>query len=46
LNECGYVLFDTQILNEHTRGLGAYAIPRSEYLSRLREAIEVPVSFD
>jgi leucyl/phenylalanyl-tRNA--protein transferase len=46
LNSCGYVLFDTQILNEHTRRLGAYAIPRSEYLSRLREAIEVPVDFN
>jgi leucyl/phenylalanyl-tRNA---protein transferase len=46
LNDRGYVLFDTQILNEHTRRLGAYSIPRSEYLSRLREAIEAPVSFN
>jgi leucyl/phenylalanyl-tRNA--protein transferase len=45
LNERGFVLFDTQILNEHTRSLGAYSIPRSEYLIRLREAIEVQASF-
>lgn len=45
LRECGYVLFDSQILNEHTRGLGAYTIPRTEYLARLREAITVPVTF-
>jgi leucyl/phenylalanyl-tRNA--protein transferase len=41
----GYVLFDTQILNEHTRSLGAYTIPRSEYLVRMREAIQAPVTF-
>lgn len=45
LRRGGYVLFDTQILNEHTRRLGAYAIPRSEYLQRLRHALTVPASF-
>jgi leucyl/phenylalanyl-tRNA--protein transferase len=46
LRERGFVLFDTQIINAHTRGLGAYTIPRAEYLARLREAIATPVSFD
>ena len=46
LRERGFVLFDTQIINPHTRGLGAYTIPRTEYLARLREAIVVPATFD
>jgi leucyl/phenylalanyl-tRNA--protein transferase len=41
----GFVLFDTQILNEHTRRLGAYAIPRSQYLVRLGEAVRTPATF-
>jgi leucyl/phenylalanyl-tRNA--protein transferase len=46
LRERGFVLFDTQIINPHTRGLGAYTIPRTEYLARLCEAIAVPAKFD
>ena len=36
----GYQLLDTQILTPHTRSLGAVEIPRSEYLRRLRAAVE------
>ncbi len=46
LREQGFVLFDTQILNDHTRGLGAHDISREEYLARLREAISISASFE
>ena len=46
LRSRGFVLFDTQILNDHTRALGAYDIPREEYMARLNEAISLPVSFE
>jgi len=45
LRSRGFVLFDTQILNEHTRSLGAYVLPRDQYLDQLRRAIELPVTF-
>jgi leucyl/phenylalanyl-tRNA--protein transferase len=41
----GFVFFDTQILNDHTRALGAYEIPREDYLSRLSDVISLPISF-
>lgn len=41
----GYVLFDVQVLNDHTAALGASEISRADYLSRLREAIRHPVTF-
>ena len=41
----GFVLFDTQVLTEHTARMGAIEIPRSEYLERLQKALEVPASF-
>ena len=41
----GFVLFDTQVLTEHTARLGAIEIPRTEYLARLQKALEVPVTF-
>ncbi|MDO5308095.1 MAG: leucyl/phenylalanyl-tRNA--protein transferase [Planctomycetia bacterium] len=40
LKECGFQLFDLQVLNPHTQSLGGIDIPRSEYLARLNEAIE------
>lgn len=40
LRERGYELFDTQFLTGHTRSLGAIEIPRTEYLRRLRAAIQ------
>jgi leucyl/phenylalanyl-tRNA--protein transferase len=41
----GYRLFDIQQINPHTRSLGGVEIPRTEYLRRLREALELPVTF-
>jgi leucyl/phenylalanyl-tRNA--protein transferase len=41
----GYTLFDTQMLTETTRSLGAFEIPRSEYLRRLALAIDQPTTF-
>ncbi len=45
LGACGFELFDTQILNEHTAQLGAKEIPRAAYLERLRDVLDKPVSF-
>ena len=33
LRQRGFQLFDVQFLNDHTAGLGAVEIPRSEYLA-------------
>ena len=41
----GFLLFDTQVLTEHTARLGAIEIPRGEYLRRLQKALEVPATF-
>ncbi|MFO0866883.1 MAG: leucyl/phenylalanyl-tRNA--protein transferase [Gemmataceae bacterium] len=45
LQERGFALFDSQILNDHTRNMGAVEISRDEYLKRLRKAIRMPVAF-
>ncbi len=45
LRECGFSLFDTQFLTDHTARLGAIEIPRNEYLRRLREALKKNISF-
>lgn len=41
----GFILFDTQVLTEHTASLGAVEIPREQYLKRLKEALGLPVTF-
>jgi leucyl/phenylalanyl-tRNA--protein transferase len=41
----GFQLFDIQFLTDHTARLGAIEIPRASYLSRLREALTLRVSF-
>lgn len=41
----GYLLFDSQVLTEHTARMGAIEIPRELYLLRLRNAIEQNVTF-
>jgi leucyl/phenylalanyl-tRNA--protein transferase len=41
----GFVLFDTQVLTEHTASLGAFEIPRDDYLARLEIALRAPVRF-
>jgi leucyl/phenylalanyl-tRNA--protein transferase len=45
LRQRGFRLFDIQFLTEHTTRLGAVEIPRSQYLSRLREALSIPATF-
>lgn len=45
LRQRGFSLFDTQMLTETTRALGAIEIPRREYLARLQSALGVPVTF-
>jgi leucyl/phenylalanyl-tRNA--protein transferase len=46
LREQCFALFDLQILNDHTAGLGATEIPRAAYLERLTLAIDVPRCFN
>jgi leucyl/phenylalanyl-tRNA--protein transferase len=41
LRNCGFRLFDVQILNEHTARFGGKEISRDEYLRRLRAAIKI-----
>lgn len=41
----GFVLFDSQVVTEHTASLGAIEISRLEYLTRLKKALDVQVSF-
>ena len=45
LRSRGYVLFDTQMLTETTRSLGAVEITRLAYLERLKSATDLPVTF-
>jgi leucyl/phenylalanyl-tRNA---protein transferase len=45
LVRCGFTLLDVQWTNTHTRSLGAIDVPRSEYLRRLKTAVERPVTF-
>jgi leucyl/phenylalanyl-tRNA--protein transferase len=35
----GFELVDTQMLTEHTVSMGAFEIPRREYVARLRQAV-------
>ena len=45
LRECGFTLFDSQYLNDHTVSLGAIEIPRTVFLERLQDAIQRPATF-
>ncbi len=45
LRRRGFQLFDTQMLTETTRRLGAREIPRIEYLARLAPATAAPCTF-
>lgn len=45
LRACGFELFDTQMVTEHTCRMGASEISRAEYLRRLRAAIRKRVCF-
>ena len=41
LDEGGFVLFDVQWLTEHLASLGAVEVPRSDYLAKVRAAVDV-----
>jgi leucyl/phenylalanyl-tRNA--protein transferase len=45
LQERGFVLLDAQYSNPHTQRLGAIEIPRSEFLARLRAAVQLHCRF-
>ena len=45
LRQRGYALFDIQMLTPITQQLGAVAIPREQYLTRLEQAISKPCKF-
>ncbi|MGD0726557.1 MAG: leucyl/phenylalanyl-tRNA--protein transferase [Spirochaetia bacterium] len=45
LRECRYILFDVQMMTPHLRSMGAVEIPRSEYLQRLRQAVDTKTQF-
>jgi leucyl/phenylalanyl-tRNA--protein transferase len=45
LRQCGYTLFDVQMMTPHLRSMGAVEIPRAEYLQRLREAVGTRTDF-
>jgi leucyl/phenylalanyl-tRNA--protein transferase len=45
LRACGFRLFDVQQASPHLRRLGAREIPRSEFLRRLRGAVNLTVRF-
>lgn len=45
LRSRGYVLLDTQIANSHMQQFGIIEIPRSEYLDRLTQALDMFVSW-
>ncbi len=45
LDAVGTVLFDCQVINDHTARLGAVCIPRDDYLAALPAAVAAPVRF-
>ena len=46
LIERGFTLLDTQFLTDHLKSLGAIEIPQSEYLEKLKIALESDARFD
>lgn len=42
----GFSLFDIQVISDHTERMGAFEIPRSEYLERLRKALKTPARWN
>lgn len=45
LNKKEYQLFDIQVISEHTLRLGAIEIPRTDYMQRLKKAINKKCNF-
>lgn len=46
LSLCGFHFVDSQYINHHTELLGAFEIPKREYLERLENALSVGYCFD
>ncbi|MEM7576270.1 MAG: leucyl/phenylalanyl-tRNA--protein transferase [Planctomycetota bacterium] len=46
LRRRGYALLDTQFVNPHLEQFGIQTVPRVEYLRRLAEAIDLPVTWN
>ncbi len=45
MRERGFALLDVQFMTTHLRRFGAVEIPREDYLARLANAVEMPVTF-
>ena len=45
MRERGFTLLDVQFMTAHLRQFGAVEIPRLEYETRLRQAVQLPCSF-
>lgn len=45
LRQRGFVLFDSQFINDHTASLGAVEIPAAAYKTKLDEALQLSVGF-
>ena len=45
LKERGFLLFDTQFLNDHTASLGAIEVPQTEFSTMLARAVRSTISF-
>jgi leucyl/phenylalanyl-tRNA---protein transferase len=45
MRDRGFVLLDIQFMTEHLSQFGAVEIPRSDYLTRLKAAVQVETSF-
>ncbi|QDS98577.1 leucyl/phenylalanyl-tRNA--protein transferase [Adhaeretor mobilis] len=45
LNARGYQMLDIQQWTDHTGSLGAIEVPRRDYLKRLEQLVDLPVSF-
>jgi len=45
LQERSFTLFDTQMATDHTRQLGAVDVSRTEYLTRLAQALRIAADF-
>ena len=45
LKKQGFLLFDSQVINPHTRQLGAIEISRNDYLTRLTQAVKLDCKF-
>lgn len=45
MRDRGFALLDVQFMTTHLRRFGAVEIPREDYLTRLANAVELPVTF-